>query len=182
MGVAARRGLANHRTTADALPCFVDPKSIALFEELGVLSEAEVRSRYEVKLEKYNKLLNIEARTMKRMVRRAYLPAINGYAAEVARGITAVRAAAAGVEVGQQEALLRKLFAGVKEIDAQLQALDAAHHAALELVDQQQRANKYAHEIVPIMEKLRAAVDEMEIVTDRDHWPVPTYNDMLFYV
>ena len=179
---AERRGLAHHRTTADALPCFVDPKSIALFEELGVLSEAEVRSRYEVKLEKYNKLLNIEARTMKRMVRRAYLPAINGYAAEVARGITAVRAAAAGAEVGQQEALLRKLLAGVKEIDAQLQALDAAHHAALELVDQQQRANKYAHEIVPIMEKLRAAVDEMEIVTDRDHWPVPTYNDMLFYV
>ena len=179
---AERRGLANHRTTADALPCFVDPKSIALFEELGVLSEAEVRSRYEVKLEKYNKLLNIEARTMKRMVRRAYLPAINGYAAEVARGISAVRAAAAGAEVGQQEALLHKLLAGVKEIDAQLQALDAAHHAALELVDQQQRANKYAHEIVPIMERLRAAVDEMEIVTDRDHWPVPTYNDMLFYV
>ncbi len=179
---AERRGLANHRTTADTLPCFVDPKSIALFEGLGVLSEAEVRSRYEVKLEKYNKLLNIEARTMKRMVRRAYLPAINGYAAEVARGITAVRAAAAGAEVGQQEVLLRKLLAGVKEIDAQLQALDAAHHAALELVDQQQRANKYAHEIVPIMEKLRAAVDEMEIVTDRDHWPVPTYNDMLFYV
>ena len=179
---AERRGLANHRTTADALPCFVDPKSIALFEGLGVLSEAEVRSRYEVKLEKYNKLLNIEARTMKRMVRRAYLPAINGYAAEVARGITAVRAAAAGAEVGQQEALLHKLLAGVKEIDAQLQALDAAHHAALELVDQQQRANKYAHEIVPIMERLRAAVDEMEIVTDRDHWPVPTYNDMLFYV
>ncbi|WP_418252611.1 glutamine synthetase III [Gordonibacter urolithinfaciens] len=179
---AERRGLANHRTTADALPCFVDPKSIALFEGLGVLSEAEVRSRYEVKLEKYNKLLNIEARTMKRMVRRAYLPAINGYAAEVARGISAVRAAAAGAEVGQQEALLHKLLAGVKEIDAQLQALDAAHHAALELVDQQQRANKYAHEIVPIMERLRAAVDEMEIVTDRDHWPVPTYNDMLFYV
>ena len=179
---AERRGLANHRTTADALPCFVDPKSIALFEGLGVLSEAEVRSRYEVKLEKYNKLLNIEARTMKRMVRRAYLPAINDYAAEVARGITAVRAAAADAEVGQQEALLHKLLAGVKEIDAQLQALDAAHHAALGLPDQQQRANKYAHEIVPIMEKLRAAVDEMEVVTDRDHWPVPTYNDMLFYV
>ncbi len=179
---AERRGLANHRTTADALPCFVDPKSIALFEGLGVLSEAEVRSRYEVKLEKYNKLLNIEARTMKRMVRRAYLPAINDYAAEVARGITAVRAVAVDAEVSQQEALLHKLLAGVKEIDAQLQALDAAHHAALGLPDQQQRANKYAHEIVPIMEKLRAAVDEMEVVTDRDHWPVPTYNDMLFYV
>ena len=71
---AARRGLANHKTTADALPCFVEPKSIALFEEFGVLSETEVRSRYEVKLEKYNKLMNIEIRTMKRLTRRDYLP------------------------------------------------------------------------------------------------------------
>ena len=78
--------------------------------------------------------------------------------------------------------LLSRINYQHKEIDAQLQALDAAHHAALGLPDQQQRANKYAHEIVPIMEKLRAAVDEMEVVTDRDHWPVPTYNDMLFYV
>ena len=76
------------------LPCFVEPKSIALFEEFGVLTETEVRSRYEVKLEKYNKLLNIEARTMKRMVRRAYLPAINSYAAEVAGHINAIRSLA----------------------------------------------------------------------------------------
>ena len=179
---AERRGLANHRTTADALPCFVDPKSIALFEEMGVLSESEVRSRYEVKLEKYTKLLNIECRTMKRMVRRAYLPAINDYAAEVARNISTIRTACSGAEVTQQEHLLQKLLAGIKEIDVQLAALDEAHHAALQIADQQERANRYAHEIIPIMDKLRAAVDEMEIVTDRDHWPVPTYNDMLFYV
>ena len=179
---AERRGLANHRTTADALPCFVDPKSIALFEGLGVLSEAEVRSRYEVKLEKYNKLLNIEARTMKRMVRRAYLPAINAYAAKVAGHITAVKAASAGADTGQQERLLEKLLAGVREIDAQLQVLDAAHHANIEMADQQRRANDNAHHILPIMDKLRVAVDAVEVVVDRDHWPVPTYNDMLFYV
>ena len=74
---AARRGLANHRTTADALPCMVDQKSIDLFAEFGVLTETELRSRYEVKLEKYNKIMNIECRTMKRLVRRDYLPAIN---------------------------------------------------------------------------------------------------------
>ena len=179
---AERRGLANHRTTADALPCLVAPESVALFEEFGVLSEPEVRSRYEVKLEKYNKLINIEARTMKRMVRRAYLPAINAYAAKVAGHITAVKAASAGADTGQQERLLEKLLAGVREIDAQLQALDAAHHANIEMADQQRRANDNAHHILPIMDKLRAAVDAVEVVVDRDHWPVPTYNDMLFYV
>ena len=179
---AERRGLANHRTTADALPCFVAPKSIALFEEFGVLTEPEVTSRYEVKLEKYNKLLNIEARTMKRMVRRAYLPALNDYAAEVAGTVTAIKAACPGADVSSQEELLQKLLAGIKEIDVRLKELDGAHHAALEIADQQERANEYAHRIIPIMEALRAAVDAMEIVTDRDHWPVPTYNDILFYV
>ena len=147
-----------------------------------MLTEAEVHSRYEVKLEKYNKLINIEARTMKRMVRRAYLPAINGYAAEVAGHICAVRAVNADAEVGQQEKLLEKLLAGVREIDAQLQALDAAHHANVEIADQQERASDNAHRVLPIMEKLRAAVDAIEVVVDRDHWPVPTYNDLLFYM
>lgn len=179
---AERRGLANFRTTADALACLVSPKSIQLFEEFEVLSETEVVSRYEVKLEKYNKLLNIEIRVMKRMVRRAFLPAINDYAAEVASNIVTFKSALSGTDTDQQETLLRKLLAGVREIDLQLQTLDAAHRAALCLQDQQQRANVYAHEIVPIMDKLRAAVDAMEIITDRDRWPVPTYNDILFYV
>ncbi|MEG0016331.1 MAG: glutamine synthetase III [Gordonibacter sp.] len=179
---AERRGLANFRTTADALPCFVSRKNVELFEEFEVLSKTEVMSRYEVKLEKYNKLLNIEARVMKRMVRRVFLPAINDYAAEVASNIVTFKSALSGANVDQQEALLHKLLAGVKEIDVQLQALDAAHHAALAIANQQQRANTYAHEIIPIMDKLRGAVDAMEIVTDRDRWPVPTYNDILFYV
>lgn len=179
---AERRGLANNRTTADALPCFIAPKSIALFEEFGVLSETEVQSRYEVKLEKYNKLINIEARTMKRMVRRAYLPALNDYAAEVASNIATVKAALVGADVSSQEELLQKLLAGIKEINVQLKALDEAHHANIVIEDQQERANDNAHHILPIMEALRAAVDAMEIITDRDKWPVPTYNDILFYV
>ena len=104
---AERRGLANHRTTADALPCLVDQKSIDLFAEFGVLTEDEVRSRYEVKLEKYNKIMNIEIRAMKRLVRRDYLPAINRYAAKLANGITAITQRAAGgrhvVHGGQAE-------------------------------------------------------------------------------
>ena len=111
---AERRGLANHPTTADALPCFVEPKSIALFEEFGVLTETEVRSRYEVKLEKYNKLLNIEARTMKRMVRRAYLPAINSYAAEVAGHINAIRRLAPVPTPTSRKSCCAVLLLGIK--------------------------------------------------------------------
>ena len=75
-----------------------------------------------------------------------------------------------------------KLLSGTKEINIQLKALDEAHHANIEIKDQQERANDNAHHVLPIMEDLRAAVDAMEIITDRDHWPVPTYNDILFYV
>ena len=178
---AARRGLANHPTTADALPCFVDPKSIELFEGMGVLSETEVRSRYEVKLEKYNKVMNIEIRTMKRLVRRDYLPAINKFAAEVARHIAEVRAVTPDIEQPYQEERLRKLLEGSTRIGALLERLHELHCASLEVADQQERANMNAHEIVPVMDDLREAVDSMEIIVERGFWPVPTYNEILFY-
>ncbi len=178
---AARRGLANHHTTADALPCFVDPKSIQLFGEFGVLSETEVRSRYEVKLEKYNKLMNIEIRTMKRLVRRDYLPAINNYAAEVARSISEIRTALPDANVTTQEGRLRQLTDGIAEINARLEELHALHYQSLEIADEQERANMNAHQLVPVMEQLRAAVDAMEIIVERQWWPVPALNEVLFY-
>ncbi len=178
---AARRGLANNKTTADALPCFVSPKSIQLFGEFGVLSESEVRSRYEVKLEKYNKLMNIEIRTMKRLVRRDYLPAINNYAAEVARSISEIRSAVPDANVATQEGRLRQLTEGIAEINTQLEELHRLHYQSLEIADQQERANMNAHVIIPVMEKLRAAVDAMEIIVERQWWPVPALNEVLFY-
>ena len=178
---AARRGLANHPTTADALPCFVEPKSIALFEGMGVLSETEVRSRYEVKLEKYNKVMNIEIRTMKRLVRRDYLPAINKFAAEVARHIGEVRAVAPDIDQSFQEDKLHRLLEGAAKINRLLGRLHELHRASLDVVDQQERANMNAHEIIPVMDDLREAVDDMEIIVERGFWPVPTYNEILFY-
>ena len=179
---AERRGLANHRTTADALPCYIDQKSIDLFEEFGVLNEAEVRSRYEVKLEKYNKLLNIEIRVMKRMARRTYLPAINEYLGELASTVNAVKAAVPGADTTQQEEVLNKLLTGVSKANEALKALDALHKEIAALDDEQEKANRYAHEGIPAMEALRTEIDLLEKITDRDHWPVPTYNDILFYV
>ena len=180
---AERRGLANHRTTADALPCFVAPKSIALFEEFGVLAEPEVTQPLrgqagEVQQAAEHRGAHHEAHGAPR------LPACPERLCGRGRrhrhrhqgGLPGRR------RVVRRKSCCRSCLAGIKEIDVRLKELDGAHHAALEIADQQERANEYAHRIIPIMEALRAAVDAMEIVTDRDHWPVPTYNDILFYV
>ena len=178
---AERRGLANNKTTADALPCFISQKSIDLFGEFNVLSEPEVRSRYEVKLEKYNKTMNIEIRTMKRLVRRDYLPAINRFAAEIAHNINEIRQACPEADLRTQEKKLQTLMFGSAEINKHLEKLHSLHYASLRLEDQQERANMNAHQIVPVMDDLRDAVDNMEIIVERELWPVPTYNEILFY-
>ena len=179
---AARRGLANNRTTADALPCYVALESIALFETMGVMSEPEVRSRYEVKLEKYNKLVNIEARVMQRMAHRTYLPAINAFARETAEGLQAFKAASPSGKVRQQQSLLDALLEGIDRIDLALSAMEARMDEACAIEDQQERANHNAHVLLPAMERLRAEVDAVEGIVGRDRWPVPSYNNMLFYV
>ncbi len=178
---AHRRGLADHRTTADALPCLVDQKSIDLFSEFNVLDEAEVRSRYEVKLEKYNKTMNIEIRTMKRLVRRDYLPAINRFAAEIAENTWKIKQMLPDAPVEPQERKLKALVDGAAKINELLSRLHELHYASLEIEDQQERANMNAHQIIPVMDDLRDAVDAMEIIVAREQWPVPTYNEILFY-
>ena len=178
---AARRGLANNKNTADALPCFVDPKNIALFEEFGVLSEAEVRSRYEVKLEKYSKLINIEARTMRRMLRRQYLPAISAYAAKIADHITSIKTAMPTLSTQTQEEHLVRIQQGLDAAKKAYDALATKHKEIVEIEDAQEMANAYAHELIPIMETARYEVDQLEILIPSTDWPVPSYNKILFY-
>ena len=179
---AAKRGLANHRNTAEALPAYVADKSVALFGEMGVLSESEIESRYECKLERYCKLINIEARVMRRMTRRTFLPAINGYASEVAASIERYKTVSPGAKVGTQEKLLANLLDSIGQIDTLVCALDDAGKQALEIENLQKRADFYAHTLIPIMDDLRSVVDYTETITDRTYWPVPSYNNMLFYV
>ena len=178
---AERRGLANHRTTAEALPCYIAQKSIDLFSEFGVLTEAEVRSRYEVKLEKYSKLLNIEARVMIRMARRTYLPAISDYAAALAGNITSIKAAVAGADMTPHERIVNRLVRGINDASAAIDALVAVHDAAEAIEDPQEQANAYAATVLPAMDALRKEIDDLECIVERDYWPVPTYNDILFY-
>ena len=179
---AARRGLANHKTTADALPCLVDKKSIDLFEEFSVLTEAEVRSRYEVKLEKYCKLINIEARTMRRMLRRQYLPAISAYAAKIADHIISINSAMPALDTSTQEEHLVRIQTGLDATKNAYEALAAKHREIAEIEDPQEAADAYAHELVPLMEAARAEVDQLEILCPTSDWPVPSYNKILFYV
>lgn len=178
---AERRGLCNFATTADALPCFVAEKNLELFSEMGVLSPVEARSRYEVKLEKYNKLMNIEANTMEVMARRTYLPVISAYATKIAKGITTVTAAMPDALMSHEHRELKTLTEGVNAIYDGLDALRDAHVAAEAIADSQEQANAYAHKVRPAMDALRAAVDAMEPIVASDYWPVPTYDDMLFY-
>ena len=178
---AEKRGLANHRNTAEALPCFVDQKSLDLFNEFNVLTEPEARSRYEVKLDKYNKLLNIEARTMIRMVRRAYLPAITDYMADLASNITTVKAAISGADMTEAESVLEVIIAGADKAAKATRELIKVHNAAEAIEVPQEQANAYANEVIPAMDALRAEIDALECVVERDYWPVPTYNDILFY-
>ncbi len=178
---AKKRGLANHANTAEALPALVAPKSVALFEEMGVLSEVELRSRYEVKLDKYNKTINIESNVMERMVRRMFIPAINAYATKIAKGITTVREAAPKANLSDQEFVLERLLTGLHKVDLAHRKLNDLHAKALKIKDSQKKANCYAKEVVPAMEEVRAEIDTLERIVDHKYWPVPTYNDILFY-
>ena len=166
---------------AFALPAFVSDKAIALFEETGVLTKAEAQCRYDCKLEKYNKLMNIEATTMVREARRTYRPVITAYATKVAKGLETIRAAGAEAAMQCEQNTLNKLCNGITTINDSIKALDAVHQKA-EGLDGQEQANVYAHEVVPAMDTLRAAVDAMEEIVAADYWPVPTYDDILFYV
>ena len=179
---AERRGLCNYRTTADALPSFVTEKNIKLFSEMGVLTEAEAVCRYEVKLEKYNKLMNIEATTMVREARRTYRPVITAYATKVAKGLETIRAAGAEAAMAYEQATLNDLCDGITAINESIARLDEVHAKAEAIADGQLQANCYANEVAPVMADLRAAVDAMEEIVAADYWPVPTYDDILFYV
>lgn len=178
---AKRRGLSNLKDTAKALPALVTEKSYALFSKFSVLNKDEVDCRYNVKLEKYNKTMNIECRTMKRMVRRDYLPAIEDYAAELAETICSVEKVVGEGKAKGQRRRFEQICEGAANIHKLCDLLHQKHHQARDIEDGQKKADMYAEEVIPIMQELRHWVDSMEIITERKHWPCPTYNEILFY-
>jgi glutamine synthetase len=177
---AAQRGLLNLKSTPEALPQYVAEESIELFERFKVLSRAEVLSRYEVKLEHYSKKMNIEGLTTARLARRQYLPAIIAFSSDLASAIEAKEGAGAGAPRAERD-LLAKLNSLIDTIYDGAAKLEDEIAAAVAVTDSLGGAQAFCTRVLPAMEQVRAAVDAAELLVGDEYWPVPTYNDMLFY-
>ncbi len=177
---AARRGLPNLKTTPDALPALIDPANVALFEKYGVLNEAELHARYIAKAEQYAKLINIEANVMCDMARRLYVPAIMAYAGNIASDLATKDKF--GITSSMEEGLCQSLTKGAELVWKLADVLEKKNAVVRSIGDPAELDEAYRDEVLPAMDELRAAVDGMEVICSKDRWPVPSYNDMLFYV
>ena len=178
---AERRGLLNLKSTVDAAPTMVDQKNLDLFEDFNVMSPVEVKSRYEVKLEQYSKLLNIEGRTMSHMTKRKIAPAVSTYADQVASTIIDKKAACPDIDPAGDTKLLRELNDGSNRMATATAKLDAALEKAQGTTDVLAQARSFHDDVLTAMDELREICDEMENIVSTEAWPLPTYNKMLFY-
>ena len=179
---AARRGLPNKKNAPAALPALIDPKNIALMEEFGVLTKVEMYSRYEVELEHYSKIINIEALTMLEMARKQLLPAINAYMSEVANTAASKLAVSEAISVRSETKTLTRLSTDADAMSDAIDALQAAVDTAEAMTDESAKAVSFHDDVLPKMDALRAAADDAETICGEDYWPLPSYSKMLYYV
>ena len=179
---AARRGLPNKKNTPAALPALIEPKNIALMEEFGVLTKVEMESRYEVEMEHYSKIINIEALTMLEMARKQLLPAVNAYMSEVANTAASKLAVSESISVRSETKTLSRLSADADAMSDAIDTLQDAVDAAKALPTEADKAVAFHDNVLPAMDTLRAAADDAETVCGEDYWPLPSYSKMLYYV
>ena len=179
---AAKRGLPNKKNTPAALPALVEPKNIALMEEFGVLTKVEMESRYEVEMEHYSKIINIEALTMLEMARKQLLPAINAYMSEVANTAVSKLAVSEHISVRSETKTLEKLSSDADAMSDAIDTLQDAVNAAKALPTESEKAVAFHDNVLPVMDALRAAADDAETICGEDYWPLPSYSKMLYYV
>ena len=179
---AAKRGLPNKKNTPAALPALIDPKNIALMEEFGVLTKVEMESRYEVEMEHYAKVINIEALTMLEMARKQLLPAVNAYMSEVANTAASKLAVSESISVRSETKTLGRLSADADAMSDAIDTLQAAVNAAKTLPTETEKAVAFHSDVIPAMDALRAAADDAETICGEDYWPLPSYSKMLYYV
>ena len=179
---AAKRGLPNKKNTPAALPALIEPKNIALMEDFGVLTKVEMKSRYEVEMEHYSKIINIEALTMLEMARKQLLPAVNAYMSEVANTAASKLAVSESLSVRSETKALTRLSADADAMSDAVDELQAAVDAAKALSDESAKAVAFHDDVLPKMDALRAAADDAETICGEDYWPLPSYSKMLYYV
>ncbi len=179
---AERRGLLNLRTTPDALPYLLKEKNIRLFEENKIFSETELRSRYEIYVENYCKVLNIEALTMIDMARRQILPAVAKYSRALAETALAEKQLMPGVDTFMEEDLLVKIATTKCEAYRCVRDLEQMMEEVHRCTSNSDASLVYRDRVIPRMAELRAACDTLEMIVDAECWPYPTYGELLFGV
>ena len=179
---AEKRGLPNKKNTPAALPALVDPKNIQLMEDFGVLTKVEMESRYEVEMEHYAKIINIEALTMLEMARKQLLPAVNSYMSEVANTAATKLAVSEALSVRSETKTLTKLSADADAMSDAIDVLQDVVDAAEALTSESEKAVAFHDNVLPAMDALRAAADDAETICGEDYWPLPSYSKMLYYV
>ena len=179
---AAKRGLPNKKNTPAALPALIEPKNIALMEEFGVLTKVEMESRYEVEMEHYSKIINIEALTMLEMARKQLLPAVNSYMSELANTAASKLAVSENISVRSETKTLTKLSADADAMSDAVDTLQDAVDASKALPTEAEKAVAFHDNVLPAMDALRAAADDAETICGEDYWPLPSYSKMLYYV
>ena len=177
---AKRRGLPNLPSMVDAIPALTTDKAVKLFEEFHVFTKTELESRAEIKFESYAKAINIEARTMIDMATKQIIPAVMKYTKELADTINAVKAA--GADVSVQSELLTEISALLVESKSALKALTEVTEKAAEMEEGEEQARYYHFTVVQAMAALRSPVDKLEMIVDKEAWPMPSYGDLMFEV
>ena len=177
---AERRGLPNIKSMVEAIPSITTDKAVQLFERFNVFTKAELESRAEIQYETYAKAINIEARTMIDMASKQIIPAVMGYTKTLADTILAVKEA--GADTSVQSGLLTEVTELLKETKAALNALIQVTEEAASKEEGAVQANYYHSDVFPAMETLRAPVDKLEMIVDKEVWPMPSYGDLIFEV
>ena len=177
---AKKRGLLNLRNSAEALPYFASKKNIELFERNDVFTEREVRSRTEIMLENYSKVLTIEALTMIEMGKKDIFPAVNTYISNLCAAVSAKSSMGASCEAEKE--LIKKLSASNEAMYFKIGEIEQLLVEVKGITDVEKAARFFADKIIPVMQEMRAYADDMEVNTAKKYWPFPTYGDILFSV
>lgn len=175
---AEKRGLYNLKSTPDTLPYSVKPENIALFERQHVLNKEEVLSRYEINMEEYTKIINIEALTMLDMAKKDILPSVSRFTKTLLETISSKKAL--GIDASYEEGFVQKISSKLKEAYTALEDLDSKTKTFSEIEDFEKAAFYVRDEIIPAMDALREPCDVMETLTDASEWPFPTYGKLLY--
>jgi glutamine synthetase len=179
---AERRGLPNIKTMVEASATLTTEKAVKLFEKFGIFTKAELESREEVLYETYTKAINIEALAMIGMAGKQYIPSVISYTTELASSLNAVSSACPEADVSVQKELLCEVSALLSEAQVALSALKDLQAKGAEITDGKEAAYFYKNEVVPAMAALRTPIDQLEMIVDKEYWPVPSYGDMMFEV